>query len=111
MKINTDKITLRGERIKLRAFRKTDLDDFYDYAKTPGLGEAAGWFHHKSKEESKEILDTFIKDKNILAIEKDGRVIGSIGIHKYDEEFLKIYLKRRQHSLVLSYRVISRSRE
>lgn len=93
MKINTDKITLRGERIKLRAFRKTDLDDFYDYAKTPGLGEAAGWFHHKSKEESKEILDTFIKDKNILAIEKDGRVIGSIGIHKYDEEFLKIYLK------------------
>lgn len=85
--INTDKITLKGERIKLRAFREDDLDDFYNYAKTPGLGEAAGWFHHKSKEESKEILDTFIKDKNILAIEKDGRVIGSIGIHKYDEEF------------------------
>lgn len=87
--INTDKIVLEGERIKLRAFRKTDLDDFYDYAKTPGLGEAAGWFHHKSKEESKEILDTFIKDKNILAIEKDSRVIGSIGIHKYDEEFIE----------------------
>lgn len=85
--INTDKITLRGERIKLRAFRKTDLDDFYNYAKAPGLGEAAGWFHHKSKEESKEILDTFIRDKNILAIDMDGRVIGSIGIHKYDEEF------------------------
>lgn len=87
--INTEKITLRGERIKLRAFREDDLDDFYDYAKTPGLGEAAGWFHHKSKEESKEILDKFIKDKNILAIEKDGRVIGSIGIHKYDEEFFE----------------------
>lgn len=87
--INTEKITLRGERIKLRAFRKTDLDDFYNYAKTPGLGEAAGWFHHKSKEESEKILDIFIKDKNILAIEKDGRVIGSIGIHKYDEEFFE----------------------
>lgn len=87
--INTEKIILEGERIKLRAFKKTDLDDFYNYAKTPGLGEAAGWFHHKSKEESKEILDTFIKDKNILAIEKDGRVIGSIGIHKYDEEFFE----------------------
>lgn len=85
--INTDKITLKGERIRLRAFRKTDLDDLYNYAKTPGLGEAAGWFHHKSKEESKEILETFIKNKNILAIEKDGRVIGSIGIHNYDEEF------------------------
>lgn len=87
--INTDKIVLEGERIKLRAFREDDLDDFYNYAKTPGLGEAAGWFHHKSKEESKEILDKFIKDKNILAIEKDGRVIGSIGIHKYDEEFFE----------------------
>lgn len=87
--INTDKIILEGERIKLRAFRKTDLDDFYNYAKTPGLGEAAGWFHHKSKEESSKILDIFIKDKNILAIEKDGKVIGSIGIHKYDEEFIE----------------------
>lgn len=89
MNINTDKITLRGERIKLRAFREDDLDDFYNYAKTPGLGEAAGWFHHKSKDESEKILDTFIKNKNILAIEKDGRVIGSIGIHKYDEEFFE----------------------
>lgn len=87
--INTEKITLRGERIKLRAFRKTDLDDFYNYAKTPGLGEAAGWFHHKSKEESEKILDTFIRDKNILAIDMDGRVIGSIGIHKYDGEFFE----------------------
>lgn len=87
--INTDKITLKGERIKLRAFREDDLDDFYNYAKTPGLGEAAGWFHHKSKEESEKILDSFIKNKNILAIEKDGRVIGSIGIHKYDEEFIE----------------------
>ncbi|WP_162841575.1 GNAT family N-acetyltransferase [Anaerococcus marasmi] len=87
--INTEKIILEGERIKLRAFKKTDLDDFYNYAKTPGLGEAAGWFHHKSKDESEKILDTFIKDKNILAIEKDGRVIGSIGIHKYDEEFFE----------------------
>lgn len=87
--INTDKITLKGERIRLRAFRKTDLDDLYNYAKTPGLGEAAGWFHHKSKEESKEILETFIKNKNILAIDMDGRVIGSIGIHNYDEEFFE----------------------
>lgn len=85
--INTDKIILEGARISLRAFCQDDLDDFYEYAKTPGLGEAAGWFHHKSKEESKEILDEFIKNKNILAIVKDGLVIGSIGIHKYDEEF------------------------
>lgn len=97
--INTDKIVLEGARISLRAFRKTDLDDFYNYAKTPGLGEAAGWFHHKSKEESRKILDTFIKDKNILAIEKDGRVIGSIGIHKYDEEFFDDLSEKRAAEL------------
>lgn len=85
--INTDKIILKGRRISLRAFCKDDLEDFYEYAKTPGLGEAAGWFHHKSLEDSKKVLDFFIKNKNILAIVKDKKVIGSIGIHKYDEEF------------------------
>lgn len=86
--INTDKIILSGKRISLRAFCQDDLEDFYEYAKTPGLGEAAGWFHHKSLEDSKKVLDSFIKNKNILAIVKDKKVIGSIGIHKYDEEFL-----------------------
>ena len=89
IKVDVSDVALAGDRIRLRAFKKDDLEDFYLYAKTPGLGESAGWFHHQSIEDSKKILDKFIRDKNILAIEKDGQVIGSIGIHPYDEDFFE----------------------
>lgn len=89
IKVDVSDVILEGDRIRLRAFKKDDLEDFYLYAKTPGLGESAGWFHHESIEDSKKILDKFIRDKNILAIEKDGQVIGSIGIHPYDEDFFE----------------------
>ncbi len=89
IKLDVSDVTLEGDRIRLRPFKKDDLEDFYLYAKTPGLGESAGWFHHESIEDSKKILDKFIRDKNILAIEKDGQVIGSIGIHPYDEDFFE----------------------
>ena len=89
IKVDVSDVALAGDRIRLRTFKKDDLEDFYLYAKTPGLGESAGWFHHESIEDSKKILDKFIRDKNILAIEKDGQVIGSIGIHPYDEDFFE----------------------
>lgn len=89
VKIDVSGVILEGDRVRLRAFKKDDLEDFYLYAKTPGLGESAGWFHHESIEDSKKILDKFIENKNILAIEKDGQVIGSIGIHPYDVEFFE----------------------
>lgn len=89
IKVDVSDVVLEGDRIRVRPFKKDDLEDFYLYAKTPGLGESAGWFHHESIEDSKKILDKFIRDKNILAIEKDGQVIGSIGIHSYDEDFFE----------------------
>ena len=89
VEIDVSGVILEGDRVRLRSFREDDLEDFYFYAKTPGLGESAGWFHHESIEDSKKILDKFIENKNILAIEKDGQVIGSIGIHPYDEEFFE----------------------
>lgn len=89
IKIDVSDVILQGDRVRLRPFNKYDLEDFYLYAKTPGLGESAGWFHHESIDDSKKILDKFIEDKNILAIEIDGKVIGSIGIHPYDEEFFE----------------------
>ena len=89
IKIDVSDVILEGDRVRLRSFKEDDLEDFYLYAKTPGLGESAGWFHHESIDDSKKILDKFIEDKNILAIEKDGKVIGSIGIHPYDEEFFE----------------------
>lgn len=87
IKVDISDIILEGNKVRLRSFRKSDLEDFYAYAKTPGLGESVGWFHHESVKDSKRVLDKFIEDKNILAIEKDGKVIGSISLNKYDEEF------------------------
>ena len=64
----------------------------------------AGWAPHQSLEDSKKVLEKFKKDKDVLAIEKDGKVIGSIGLHPVDEEFYKEYkdLKGKELGFVLS---------
>ena len=79
--INTD-------RLVLRPFKDNDLNDFYEYAKVPGVGEMAGFPHHKSIDESKTILDIFISDDKVFAItlKDSGKVIGSLGVEKYGPE-------------------------
>ena len=81
-------ITLETERLILRPFYQSDLNDFYEYASVKGVGEMAGWNHHQSKEESKSILNNFITEDKTFAIclKENGKVIGSIGIEKYGLE-------------------------
>ena len=79
---------LKTERLVLRPFRESDLDDFYEYAKVDGVGQMAGWTPHKDKQETAKILKSFIAKKRTFAIEKDGKVIGSFGIDNYDEDDL-----------------------
>lgn len=79
---------IETNRLRLRPFKESDLDDFYEYAKVAGTGERAGWKHHENKEESKEILDKFIKgDKTFALVYKNtNKLIGSIGVEKYGKE-------------------------
>lgn len=84
--IDISAVTLRTERLLLRPWRETDLDDFYGYASVEGVGQMAGWLPHKSREESKAILSSFISEKKTFALEYEGKVIGSIGIETYKEE-------------------------
>ncbi len=72
---------LLTERLILRPFKETDLSDFYEYAKVKGVGEAAGWKHHTSIEESKEILSIFMQNPLDFAIvhKQDNKMIGTIG--------------------------------
>lgn len=79
---------IETERLLLRAFELSDLDDFYEYASIEGVGEMAGWHHHKNKEESLEILKMFIEHDKTFAIvfKKNNKVIGSLGIEKYSCE-------------------------
>ena len=81
-------LVIETERLILRSFRERDLDDLYEYASVSGVGEMAGWAHHESKEKSREILDSFIKDDHTFAIclKDSGKVIGSLGVDKYGLE-------------------------
>lgn len=85
-KIDISETVIKTERLTLRAWKKTDLDDFFEYASVDGVGQMAGWTPHKSKEESSIILGHFIDGKHTFALEYNGRVIGSLGLEAYKEE-------------------------
>ena len=83
-----NKTVIETERLMLRAFRQSDLQDFYEYASVAGVGEMAGWHHHETIEKTQEILADFIaEDKTFAIVFKDnGKVIGALGIEKYGRE-------------------------
>ena len=45
---------LETERLLLRPFRETDLQELFECCQNPNLGNNAGWEPHKSIEDSKE---------------------------------------------------------
>lgn len=81
-------VRLETDRLILREWKLSDLDDFYNYAKVPEVGEMAGWPYHKNKEESLEILKRFIENKKTFALidKKTNKVIGSLGVEYYSNE-------------------------
>lgn len=86
--IDISNVTLKTQRLLLRPWVMTDLDDFYEYASVDGVGQMAGWLPHESKEKSKQILEIFINEKKTFALVYNGKVIGSLGIEKYSEKDL-----------------------
>ena len=79
-------VVLRTPRLILRPWREEDLEDFYAYARVDGVGQMAGWQPHASIDESRAILDMFIREKKTFCLEYEGRAVGSLGIELYDEE-------------------------
>lgn len=75
--------TIETERLILRGWQLNDLDDFYEYSKSPNVGPMAGWEPHRDKEVSKNILKSFIEKDEVWAItlKENGKAIGSIGLH------------------------------
>lgn len=75
--------TLESKRLILRSWKQEDYKDLYEYGKSDLVGPDAGWPVHKSEEESKLMIDRFIREKEFYAIVLKGKdkVIGSIGIH------------------------------
>ena len=81
--VDISNVYIVTQRLILRPWQKSDLNDFYAYASVPGVGEMAGWPHHKFKRTTKQVLQLFIEGKSVFAIEvqENNKVIGSIGFH------------------------------
>ena len=84
--VDVTNIRIETDRLVLRPWRESDLEDFYEYASVEGVGEMAGWKHHRTIEETKNILGFFIRDKKTFALElkENGKVIGSLGLEEMD---------------------------
>ncbi len=102
--IDISHVVLRTDRLLLRPWRQSDLEDFYEYASVDGVGPMAGWKPHENRAESQRILDSFIGHKKTFALEHCGKVIGSLGIQEYSEQdFPELKDKRcRELGFVLS---------
>lgn len=76
--------TLSTKRLILRGWQLTDLEDFYEYAKSSKVGPAAGWKPHANRQETEVVLNYFIEEQETWAIyhRSTGKIIGSIGLHK-----------------------------
>lgn len=73
---------LETERLILRPWRESDLADFYEYASVDGVGQMAGWVPHASMDESRRILELFIRERKTFALElkENHKVVGSLGL-------------------------------
>ena len=89
--INNSEIKIETARLKLRPWEEKDADDLFEYASVPGVGEAAGWKHHETREESLKVVKLFIAQHRCFAIEEkeSGKVIGSISLEQSNEEVFK----------------------
>jgi len=104
--IDISNTILETDRLILRPWKESDINDFYEYASEEGVGEMAGWRHHETIEISKCILKSFISEKNVFAIvyKENNKVIGSLGTHyswANDEEQYKD-LKIKEIGYVIS---------
>ncbi len=102
--IDVTGIRIETPRLILRPWCEADAEDFFAYASVPGVGEMAGWQHHENIDKSRQILDMFIREKKVFALElkENGKVIGSLGIEELDAEGVTWETKGRELGYVLS---------
>ncbi|MDE7182427.1 MAG: GNAT family N-acetyltransferase [Clostridia bacterium] len=83
IQIDVSNVKIDTPRLLLRPWRKTDLNDLYEYASVDGVGEMAGWKHHKSIANTRDTLHAFMTDKNVFALQlkSNAKVVGSLGLH------------------------------
>ena len=102
--IDVTGIRIETERLILRPWEETDLEDLFEYASVPGVGELAGWKPHQSREQSLEILNMFIRNKKTFALvfKENSKVVGALGLEPMDPDPLHDGRIGREIGYVLS---------
>ena len=88
VEVDVTGVVLETERLILREWKLSDVDDLFEYASVPGVGEWAGWPLHQNLDESLYRVNKFIKEKKTFALvyKENNKVIGSLGIEEYHLE-------------------------
>ena len=86
--INLNDVYLKTERLTIRPFLDSDLTRLYKYSSNPKIAAMAGFIRHKTLEQSKELLNSYLSNDNSLAICLNDELIGSITVERYPENVL-----------------------
>lgn len=93
--IDLTNVVLKTERLTLRMWQAEDVDDLFEYASVPGVGEMAGWAHHADPWVSQTVINHFIEGKKTFALVYYGKVIGSLGVENYNEKRFPEFAEKR----------------
>ncbi len=93
-------------RLVLRPWREIDYMDMYDYAKSPLVGPNAGWFPHRSPEESRQAVRNILRNSRCdtwaITLKETEKPIGSIGLNRRSPVPRRIGLDQREIGYVLN---------
>jgi putative acetyltransferase len=75
---------LTTPRLILRGWHYSDLTALHEYSRNPHVGPAAGWEPHRTIARTAAVLERFINEGGVWAIELagTGELAGSIGLHE-----------------------------
>jgi RimJ/RimL family protein N-acetyltransferase len=98
--------TLETDRLVLREWSLNDISDHFEFAKNELVGPNAGWKPQKSEKDSIEIIEMFLKNDDVFAVElkEEKKVIGSLGLHKKTPDTSLDTYKQREIGYVLNPR-------
>lgn len=85
---------LQTKRLLLRAWKESDAEALYKYARNPNVGLIAGWPPHTSVENSREIIKVAFSAPETYAVvlKETGEAIGCVGIMAVRSEVKSAYM-------------------
>ncbi len=95
---------IETERLILRNYRESDLDDYFDYISHPDVGPRLWGEPYKDKETALERLklETQKPFQFAITLKQNNKVIGSVEIHETKQEYYD-YAKLSQNSKTIGF--------